>query len=142
MRFIGVSNFSVHELGESAASLGEIQHRVNQILYNLFDRPIAENLLPYCQQHNITVMAYSPLARGTLTSKPLLRHKTAIEVLQQIARERDKSMAQVALNWCTSRPGVIAIPKSNGVERVEENCQASGWRLSAEQIETLDRAFQ
>jgi diketogulonate reductase-like aldo/keto reductase len=52
-----------------------------------------------------------------------------------------QTLAQVALNWCTSRPGVIAIPKSNNADRVVENCGASGWRLSAKQIQLLDDAF-
>ena len=50
-------------------------------------------------------------------------------------------MGQVALNWCTSRPDVVVIPKSNSEARVVENCGASGWRLSAEQMALLDAAF-
>ena len=50
-------------------------------------------------------------------------------------------MAQVALNWCTSRPNVIAIPKSNSLARTQENCGASGWRLPPTQVNTLDDAF-
>ena len=62
-------------------------------------------------------------------------------VLYDVAGEVGKTTAQVALNWCTSRPYVIAIPKSNSVERIEENCLASGWRLSEEQVRRLDDAF-
>ena len=64
-----------------------------------------------------------------------------MKALALIASQVGKSLAQVALNWCTSRPNVIAIPKSNKVNRVIENCQASGWRLSAEQVQYLDAAF-
>ncbi len=63
-------------------------------------------------------------------------------VLQGIAKETGKTMAQVALNWCISKPNVIAIPKSDRMERVIENCQASGWRLSSNQMEALNEAFQ
>jgi diketogulonate reductase-like aldo/keto reductase len=56
-------------------------------------------------------------------------------------REVQKTMAQVALNWCTARPNVIAIPKSNSLARTIENCHASGWRLSQSQIRLLDEAF-
>ena len=52
-----------------------------------------------------------------------------------------KTMAQVALNWCNAKPNVISIPKSDNVDRVVENCHASGWRLSAEQMTTLNKAF-
>ena len=141
VRFIGVSNFSVGELEEAQGALRKHRIVTNQVLYNLFDREIEGGLLPYCQHNRITVLAYSPLARGALTSRPLLRHRGAMEVLQTIALDTGKSTAQVALNWCLSRPRVIAIPKANGMERVEENCRASGWRLSTDQVEALDRAF-
>ncbi len=62
-------------------------------------------------------------------------------VLREVAEAVGKTTAQVALNWCTSHTNVIAIPKSNGVDRTEENCLASGWRLSAEQVRRLDDAF-
>ena len=50
-------------------------------------------------------------------------------------------MAQVALNWCTSRTNVIVIPKSNRVARTEENCTASGWHLSQAEVRTMDEVF-
>jgi len=64
-----------------------------------------------------------------------------MRALEQIAAEVQKTLAQVALNWCTARPHVIAIPKSDSVARTEENCRASGWRLSRAQIRLLDEAF-
>ena len=62
-------------------------------------------------------------------------------VLQKIANVTGKTMAQVALNWCNAKPNVISIPKSDNVDRVMENCEASGWRLSSEQLASLDKAF-
>ena len=53
----------------------------------------------------------------------------------------DKTPAQVALNWVTSHPSVITIPKTNSMTRTEENCAASGWRLTAEQALRLDEAY-
>ena len=64
-----------------------------------------------------------------------------MKVLEEVATQIQKTLAQVALNWCTSRPNVIAIPKSDSVTRTEENCHASGWRLSRMQIQALDEAF-
>jgi len=64
-----------------------------------------------------------------------------MQALELVANQMQKTLAQVALNWCTSRPNVITIPKSNSVARVEENCQASSWRLSPTQIQFLDAAF-
>jgi pyridoxine 4-dehydrogenase len=64
-----------------------------------------------------------------------------MKVLEEVATQVQKTLAQVALNWCTSRPKVIAIPKSDSLTRTEENCRASGWRLSQDQIRLLDEAF-
>ena len=86
-------------------------------------------------------MAYTPLADGSLASMPRLRRNRGIEALESVAAQVDRTPAQVALNWCTSHPNVIAIPKSNSLNRTEENCGASGWRLSPQQVQMLDQAF-
>jgi diketogulonate reductase-like aldo/keto reductase len=64
-----------------------------------------------------------------------------MKVLEEVAEQTQKTLAQVALNWCLSRPNVIAIPKSDSVGRTEENCRASGWRLTQQQVRLLDDAF-
>lgn len=142
VRFIGVSNFYVKNLEEAQACM--TRHRIvsNQVKYSLMNRGIEEDTLDYCQKNRITVIAYSPLDKGALTARPAARNKAAMSVLQKIALETGKTIAQVALNWCISRPNVIAIPKSDRVERVVENCRASGWRLTPRQTEALDRAFR
>ncbi|MBI2360875.1 MAG: aldo/keto reductase [Deltaproteobacteria bacterium] len=142
VRFIGVSNFYLRNLEEAQACMTKYGIVSNQVKYSLLQRGIEEDMLPYCQKNRITVIAYSPLGRGELTSKPLIRHRGAFNVLHNIARQTGKTAPQVALNWCLSKPNVIAIPKSDRTERVAENCQASGWRLSPEQITALDRAFR
>jgi diketogulonate reductase-like aldo/keto reductase len=158
VKYIGVSNFSAKELEEAQAAMTRYPLVSNQVLYNLKRREIEKNLLPYCQQNHITVIAYTPLANGSLTVHslsqedqrrgPLLRaagrllgREAERQRLQEVADEVNKTPAQVALNWCTSRPNVIAIPKSNSMSRVEENCGASGWRLSEDQLRRLDEAF-
>jgi diketogulonate reductase-like aldo/keto reductase len=142
IRFIGVSNFYLKNLEEAEACMKKYKIVSNQVKYSLLQRGVEEDMLPYCQKNHITVIAYSPLGRGGLTSKPFFKNRAATNVLQKVTLETGKTMAQVALNWCLSKPGVIAIPKSDKVERVAENCQASGWRLSRRQIEALDRAFR
>ena len=141
VKFIGVSNFSVTELQEARNSMDKYGIVSNQMEYHLMDREIEESLLPYCENNQITILAYSPLARGRLTSKPMMRNRRAIGVLQEIANETGKTMAQVALNWCNAKPNVISIPKSDKLDRVIENCEASGWRLSTEQLATLNKTF-
>ena len=158
VKYIGVSNFSVKELEEAGAAMTRYPIVSNQVIYNLKRRGIEKNLLPYCQQNHITVIAYTPLANGSLTvpspsqenqrrgplhraAGRLLGRGPERQRLQEVADEVNKTPAQVALNWCTSRPNVIAIPKSNSLSRVEENCGASGWRLSEDQLRRLDEAF-
>ena len=141
VRHIGVSNFSVAEMEEARAAATNHPIVSNQVLYSLKERGIEEELLPYCQANQITVIAYTPLADGALTHHPRFREYPGMEVLEAVAAQADRKMAQVALNWCTSHANVIAIPKSNSVARTEVNCQASGWRLTAEQLELLDDAF-
>ncbi|MGH7792160.1 MAG: aldo/keto reductase, partial [Thermodesulfobacteriota bacterium] len=113
----------------------------NQVLYNLNYRNIERELLPYCDKNQVTILAYTPLDSGTLAKSSRLGKTRGMEVLDRIANELQKTIAQVALNWCTAHPYVIAIPKSNSVARTVENCGASGWRLNAEEIRLLDEAF-
>src|SRR3990170_1284813 len=141
VKYIGVSNFLPDELKEPQSFLRNYPIVSNQVLYNLNNREIERDLLPYCKKHKVTIIAYTPLDNGSLTKNIgfISSHKT--KVLEQIANGVQKTIAQVALNWCTSRPNVIAIPKSNSVARTIENCHASDWRLSQAQIELLDKGF-
>lgn len=142
VRYIGVSNFSVRELKEAQGAMTKHKIVSNQVLYNLRERRIERDLIPYCQETGVTVVAYTPLDSGALADKPLLRGREGVRVLESLAAEVGKTKAQVALNWCLSRDNVIAIPKANRMEHVEENCGASGWMLSSEQVRMLDEAFR
>ena len=141
VRFIGVSNFDIDEIEEAQSYLNNYAIVSNQVRYNLNDRSIERDLLPYCEERDITILAYTPLDDGNLTHKERLIKSSKMKTLDAISQETGKTMGQVALNWCTSTKNVIAIPKSNSVERTIENCGSSGWRLSPEQIERLDEAF-
>jgi len=141
VKYIGVSNFSVGQLRAAQAAMTKYPVVSNQVLYNLNSREIEDDLLPYCQQHNVTIIAYTPLNDGRLAVKSRLRRSQGMKVLEEVASQVQKTLAQVALNWCTSHANVIAIPKSDSVARTEENCGASGWRLSPAQMQRLDEAF-
>ena len=141
VRYIGVSNFSLRELRAAQEVMTKYPIVANQVLYNLNRREIERDLLPYCQEHNITILAYTPLDDGRLATSARFRRSQSTRVLEQVAADVQKTLAQVALNWCTARPNVIAIPKSDSVERTVENCQASGWRLTPAQVQKLDEAF-
>jgi diketogulonate reductase-like aldo/keto reductase len=154
VRYIGVSNFSLDQLREAQAVMSKYPLVANQVLYNLNRREIERDMLPYCFSQRITIIAYTPLDDGRLATRSrfpqnwwmqavpqVAVYLRGMQALEQVATYTQKTLAQVALNWCTSRPNVIVIPKSNTLARIEENCQASGWRLSAEQVRFLDAAF-
>jgi len=141
VKYIGVSNFSTGQLREAQAAMRKYPIVSNQVLYNLNRRHIEWDLLPYCQQQQITVIAYTPLDDGRLATRSWSQQSWRMQALEQVATYMQKTFAQVALNWCTSRANVIAIPKANTLARVAENCHASSWRLSQEQIRFLDAAF-
>jgi diketogulonate reductase-like aldo/keto reductase len=141
VRYIGVSNFSTAELRAAQTAMSKYPVVCNQVLYNLNHREIERDLIPHCLSSHITIMAYTPLDDGRLAALPRFRRSKGMQALGAVAAEVGKSPAQVALNWCTSRPNVITIPKSNSAARVAENCGASGWRLSPRQVQLLDAAF-
>jgi len=142
IKYIGVSNFSLAELREAQAAMNHHPVVSNQVLYNLNRREIERDLVPYCRQNNVTIIAYTPLDSGRLAKRAQYESNPhGMAALERIAHELGKSLAQTALNWVTSKPGVITIPKSDHVARVEENCGASGWRLSPDHIRSLDEAF-
>jgi len=135
VRFIGVSNFSVAQLERARAAKGK--HRIvsNQVRYNIVDRTVEADLLKYCQANGITVIAHSPLARDFQS----LVDCDPDGVLGEVARRAGKTVAQVAINWCLCKDGVVAIPKGNSTAHVVENCGASAWRLSTDEVLFLDR---
>jgi diketogulonate reductase-like aldo/keto reductase len=138
VRFVGVSNFSLAQLEEARRTLPKYPIVSNQVRYNLIDRTIEQGLLQYCQANHITVIAYSPLARGLHR----LKDCDPAGVLDHLSREIGKSPAQIALNWCLCKEGVVVIPKGNSEEHILDNCAASDWRLSAEQIDLLDATIR
>ena len=145
--YIGVSNFSVEDMMDAQSAMQNNPIVSNQILYNMRRRRAERDVIPYCLEHDIMVMAYSPLHEGALVGNGGGRLRRALglggdqQVLAEVADETGKTAAQVALNWVADQDGVIAIPKSNSVARTEENCAASGWQLTGEQRQRLNRAF-
>ena len=137
VRYIGVSNFSVREMEAAQATLSRARIVSNQVEYSLTERSIEPEVLPYCQAHGVTVIAYSPLARGLGN----FGRGNGAKALADVAARNGRTVAQVALNWCLHHERVMVIPKTNSMARIEENCGASGWRLSDEDIAELEAAF-
>ncbi|WP_454863768.1 aldo/keto reductase [Pseudomonas hormoni] len=126
----GVSNFDVDDLQELASPACA----TNQVLYNLEERGIEFDLLPWCQRHRQPLMAYCPIGQGG----KLLTHPT----LNQVADRHSVAPAQIALAWILRQEGVIAIPKAVLPEHVHLNVQAAQLRLEAGDLEALDQAFR
>jgi diketogulonate reductase-like aldo/keto reductase len=128
----GVSNFDTADMEELMAVPDGSNCGTNQVLYNLSRRGIEYDLLPWCQDHDIPVMAYSPIEQGRI-----LRNAELI----RIAKAYQATPAQVALAFLLERDMVIAIPKSSTASRVEENAGAVDLDISDEDWEALDAAF-
>jgi diketogulonate reductase-like aldo/keto reductase len=130
IRFWGVSNFDADDMAELTTLAGGAQCAANQVLYHLDQRGIEFDLLPYCQQAGIAIMAYSPLGQAGQ-----LLHSRA---LAKVAQRHGMTPAQIALAWCLRQPGVIAIPKASQLAHVCENAKAASLRLDAEDLAELD----
>jgi diketogulonate reductase-like aldo/keto reductase len=133
IRAWGVSNFSVSDMEELFHIPDGDRCATNQIPYNLSDRGIEHDLLPWCEQHRMPVMAYSPLG-GPGAS--LLRDP----MLQRVGAAHDCSAAAVALAWAIRGGGIIAIPESGSVGHVKENAVALSLTLTPQELQTLDTA--
>src|SRR5262245_4672751 len=133
IRFIGVSNFSVKRLQAAQKALGRYPIVSNQVRYNVTDRTIENDMLPYCQAQGITVIAYSPLAART--SRIMDCDPTG--VLKELSQMTGYTPVQVAINWCLCQDRVVTIPKGNSVAHILENCGSSNWRLSPDQLALL-----
>ena len=138
VRNIGVSNFSAQQTREAQDALSKIDLASNQVEYNLVDRSIEEDLLPYCAREHITIIAYSPLARGNLSAGG---RGEQWRTLDEIAKKYAKTGTQVALNWLIVKDPVVPIPKAANLQHVRENAGAVGWNLSREDHDALSAAF-
>jgi aryl-alcohol dehydrogenase-like predicted oxidoreductase len=136
IRHIGVSNFSVHNLQAAQAALPEDRIQALQVEYNLFDRTIEKDLLPYCEQESITTIAYTPLDKGLLMTQDRRRDK-----IQELADKYHKTPAQLILKWLASHPAVIAIPKAASLAHIIENAQAVDFDLPSDDFDAISRLF-
>lgn len=128
----GVSNMDVAEMERFYAVPGGVSCAANQVLYNLSHRGVEYDLLPWCRERHIPVMAYSPADEGRLSRNP---------VLAEMAQKHEATPVQIALAWILRRPGMIAIPKAGSVTHVQENYGSLSIRLTAEDVELLEEAF-
>jgi diketogulonate reductase-like aldo/keto reductase len=132
IRHWGISNFDIDDMIEVMDLPGGRGVETDQVLYNLTRRGIEWNLLPWCQENGLPIMAYSPIEQGRLVGHPVLRG---------IAVRHKATSAQVALAWVVSHPGVCAIPEAGTPEHVRENFGALQVVLREDDVVELDAAF-
>jgi diketogulonate reductase-like aldo/keto reductase len=133
IRHWGVSNFDITDMMELVELPGGRLVQTDQVLYNLAHRGIEYNLLPWCQQNGLPLMAYSPIEQGRLVGNPVLRG---------IGRRHRATSAQVALAWVIAHPGVCAIPEAGTPQHVRENSEALHVVLGPDDVVELDAEFE
>jgi aryl-alcohol dehydrogenase-like predicted oxidoreductase len=158
----GVSNYNAHQMAEASRHGSMVS---NQIKYNLLERGIEADALPYCRKHKIGVLAYSPMAMGLLTGKVTPerifpktdvrsadrlystdnRRKVAqaLEQVRPIAEAHGASFGQLAVAWVAAQPGIcsVLVGARNAAQTVE-NAAAGKIRLSEEESGKLRRLFE
>lgn len=128
----GVSNFDVSDLTEFAGLPGGTGVQVDQVLYNLGCRGIEWDLLPWCRERRLALMAYSPIGQGRLLQQ---------RELENVAFAHGVTPAQVALAWVLRQTGLCVITKAANLAHVQENREALDLCLTDEDLARLDLAF-
>jgi diketogulonate reductase-like aldo/keto reductase len=128
----GVSNFDTDDMEELRRVPGGSAATTNQVLYNLTRRGVEWDLLPWCREHGVPIMAYSPIEQARMLGS---------SELKKLAEKRGVTAAQLALAWLLHQDGVIAIPKAGRVDHLRENAAALTITLSKDDLAALDRAF-
>jgi diketogulonate reductase-like aldo/keto reductase len=137
IRSWGVSNFDADDLDQMLAVAGKGKIACNQVLYHLQERAIEHAVIPWCEAHDVAVVAYSPFGHNDFPSP----RSKAGEVLQAIADAHRASTRQVALSFLVRKPAVFAIPKASSAEHAADNAAAGELTLSDAEIAALDKAF-
>ena len=129
----GVSNFDTDDMEEAISLPGGKEIVTNQVLYNLMRRGIEWDLLPWCRERQIPIMAYSPVEQRAFVDN---------SQLSNIATKYNATTTQIALSWLLHQDNVISIPKATNPQHIKENRAAIDLKLTAEDLQELDRTFK
>ncbi len=133
----GVSNFDEPDLEEALQVAGPGRIACNQVLYHLQERAIEHAVLPWCEEHGVAVVAYSPFGHGDFPGP----RTEGGRVLAEIAAAHRATPRQVVLRFLMRRPSLFAIPKASRVDHAEENAGAGELRLTEAELARIDEAF-
>jgi aryl-alcohol dehydrogenase-like predicted oxidoreductase len=160
-RAVGVSNFTLAQLEEFAA---ECPLAAYQPPYNMLQRQIEADTLPWCRRHGASVLVYWPLLKGLLAGRlardhvfsesdsrrkyPMfhgeewLKNHDLIDRLRPIAAESGHTVAELVINWTIRQPGITAaLCGAKRPEQIRETAGGSGWKLTEDQLARIDRAL-
>lgn len=132
IRMWGVSNIDLPDMEEIENIPSGYACDTNQVLYNLQERGVEYDLIPWAEQYEMPIIAYSPIGEGKLKES---------SILKEIAEKHQATPVQIALAWTIRKPGIIAIPKAGTAAHVQENFGALSVSLDADDLKILDTAF-
>lgn len=135
IKYVGVCNFSLRQLKDikKASNLPIISLQTE---YNLLERSVERDLLPYCQKNNISLVAYTPLNSGNI-----LKTEKYSKIFHDLSKKYNKTASQIILNFLISHHSVVAIPATTSVFHLEENAKATGFSLDIVDYELLSKTF-
>jgi hypothetical protein len=136
VKAIGLSNFSKREMMSAQESLSNHRLFSNQVEYNLFDRFVEQEILPYCKSSEAVLIAYSPLDRGRNGGT----HPSSA-ILSNLSEKYDQTASQISLNWLVTRGDVVPIPKATNLKHIQENAESLNFAISDEDLKLIDEAF-
>lgn len=137
IRAWGVSNFDVADLRELWQLPGGDQAAANEDLYHLGSRGLDYAVLPWQTEHDLPLIAYSPIAQGDAWGQQL----TTNDTVKQIALTHQATVYQVLLAWVIRQPQVLAIPQTSSVAHMEQNLAAGDLILSPKELAALDQQY-
>ena len=137
IRSWGVSNFDAGDLAEILDVAGEGRIACNQVLYHLSERAIEHSVIPWCEAHDVAVVAYSPFGHDDFPDPQSVGGK----ILQEIAARHGATPRQVALAFLTRWPSVFTIPKASSPVHAADNAGAGNLTLTESDIAALGNAF-
>ncbi len=135
IKSFGVSNFDVEDLKEALGCLSFGKLACNQVLYNLGNRGIERNLIPFCQKNDIALVGYTPF--GTSPGAKTEEYKQ----MSTVAKAHGATVQQVLLAFLTRLDGTFTIPKASTVKHVEENAGALKLDLTPKDLELIDSLY-
>jgi len=162
VRYAGVCNYSAGLMAEAEQT---IKLASNQIPFSMVNRVVEEETVPYCIDHQKSILAYSPLQRGLLTGKmkagqvfaegdhrkgnpfftdELINNTNAfLEKLKPLAEEKRATLAQLVLRWTVERPGItIALAGARNAQQAVQNAGAMKFDLSADEIQQINQLIE